>query len=87
MLHAKRHRTTIERDYKITVSILNGFLIFSIIQAFIFAGLFWVMPVDKVAGQILKALKSKKKVAYVTKRWRLVTGILKRIHRIIYDKM
>jgi len=61
VLHAKRYRTTIEREYKITVSILNGFLIFSIIQAFIFAGLFWVMPVEKVAVQILKALKSKKK--------------------------
>ena len=50
-------------------------------------GLFWVMPAEKVARQILKAIKSKKKVVYVTKRWRLVAGILKRIPRIIYDKM
>ena len=50
-------------------------------------GLFWVMPAEKVARQILKAIKSKKRVVYVTKRWRLVAGILKRIPRIIYDKM
>jgi len=50
-------------------------------------GLFWVMPVEKVVRQIYKAIKSKKKVAYVTKRWRLIAVILKRIPSVIYDKM
>ena len=50
-------------------------------------GLFWVMPVEKTVRQIYKAIISKKKVAYVTKRWRLIATILKRIPRQIYDRM
>ena len=50
-------------------------------------GLFWVMPIDKVVRQIYKAIIRKKKVAYVTKRWRLIASILKRIPKHIYDKM
>ncbi|MCF8330249.1 MAG: SDR family NAD(P)-dependent oxidoreductase [Crocinitomicaceae bacterium] len=50
-------------------------------------GLFWVMPVEKTVRQIYKAIISKKKVAYVTKRWQLIAIILKRIPRSIYDKM
>ena len=43
--------------------------------------------VEKTVRQIYKAIISKKKVAYVTKRWRLIATILKRIPRPIYDKM
>ncbi len=50
-------------------------------------GLFWVMPVDKVVVQIYKAIRNKKKVVYITKRWGLIASILKKIPRIIYDKM
>lgn len=50
-------------------------------------GLFWVMPVEKVVRQIYKAIIRKKKVAYVSKRWRLIATILKRIPRPIYDRM
>ena len=41
-------------------------------------GLFWVAPVNKAAAQILEAIKEKRKVVYVTKRWRLI-GLLLRI--------
>ncbi len=50
-------------------------------------GLFWVMPIGKTVKQIYKAIISKKKVAYVTKRWRLIAVLLKRIPRQIYDRM
>ncbi len=50
-------------------------------------GLFWVMPVDKAVVQIYKAIRNKKKVAYITKRWGFIAFILKRIPRNIYDKM
>ena len=50
-------------------------------------GLFWVMPVEKTAQQIYKAIKKKKKIAYVTKRWRLIAEITKRIPRQFYDRM
>jgi short-subunit dehydrogenase len=50
-------------------------------------GLFWVASVEKVGKQIYRAIENKKKVAYVTKRWRLIYEILKRIPNGIYDKM
>lgn len=50
-------------------------------------GLFWVMPVEKVAKQIFKAIKNKNKVVYVTKRWGLIGRLLKIMPRFIYDRM
>jgi short-subunit dehydrogenase len=43
-------------------------------------GLFWVSPVQKAANQIFEAIKRKKKVVYVTKRWKLIGILLKIIH-------
>ncbi|MCK9304913.1 MAG: SDR family NAD(P)-dependent oxidoreductase [Bacteroidales bacterium] len=50
-------------------------------------GLFWVMPVEKAVRQIYKAINNKRKVVYITKRWGFIALVLKRIPRIIYDKM
>jgi len=50
-------------------------------------GLFWVMPVEKTVRQIFQAIIDKKKVAYVTKRWRVIATILKHIPRLIYDRI
>lgn len=41
-------------------------------------GLFWVAPVQKAAEQIFDAIKQKRKVVYITKRWGLI-GFLLRI--------
>jgi short-subunit dehydrogenase len=40
-------------------------------------GMFWVAPVDKAAQQIYTAIKRKKKVVYITKRWRIIGFLLK----------
>jgi short-subunit dehydrogenase len=50
-------------------------------------GLFWVMPVKKTTRQIFNAIKKKKKVAYVTKRWQIIAALLKRIPGPIYNRM
>lgn len=49
-------------------------------------GLFWVMPVSVVARQIYKAIKSKKKSVYITKRWGIFAFILKRLPKAVYIK-
>lgn len=43
-------------------------------------GLFWVSPVQKAADQIFEAIKRKKKVVYVSKKWKLIGILLKIIH-------
>ena len=50
-------------------------------------GLFWLMPVEKTVRQIFRAIKKKRGIASVTKRWGLIAKILKRIPRPIYDRM
>ena len=50
-------------------------------------GLFWVMPLEKAVNQMYKAIIRKKKVVYVTKRWRLIAFVLKILPRGIYDRM
>ncbi len=50
-------------------------------------GQFWVSSVEKASNQIFEAIKKKKKIAYITKRWKLIGVILKRIPRQIYDRM
>jgi short-subunit dehydrogenase len=50
-------------------------------------GLFWVATVEKATRQIFSAIKSQKKVAYITKRWWIIGAILTRLPKIIYDKM
>jgi len=50
-------------------------------------GQFWVASVEKAAKQIFNAIINKKKIVYVTKRWRLVAFVFKLIPNFIYDKM
>ena len=38
---------------------------------------FWMSTVEKATGQIFKAIKNKKRKAYITKRWRIIAVILK----------
>ena len=40
-------------------------------------GMFWVASVEKAAQQIFTAIKRKKNVAYITKRWRIIGFLLK----------
>lgn len=50
-------------------------------------GLFWVMPAEKVAKQIYEAIRKKRKVVYVSKRWGAVGRLLRVIPRFVYDGM
>ncbi len=50
-------------------------------------GMFWVAPVDKAAQQIFTAIKRKKKIVYITKRWRIIGFLLKIIPYSILRKV
>lgn len=39
--------------------------------------IFWMVPLEKAANQIYTAIKKKKRVAYISKRWRLIAWALK----------
>ena len=50
-------------------------------------GQFWVSSPEKAASQIYGAIKRKKKVAYITKRWQLVGRVLRILPPSIYERM
>ena len=50
-------------------------------------GLFWVMPVEKVASQIIASIRKQKSKAYVTKRWHILAIIIKNLPFEIYKRM
>ena len=47
-------------------------------------GLFWVMPVEKVANQMVAAIRKQKSKAYVTKRWHILAIINKNLPFHLY---
>lgn len=48
---------------------------------------FWVATTVKAAAQIFSALKRKKKIAYITKRWIIVAYILKLLPKWFFDRI
>ncbi|MCD4781850.1 MAG: SDR family NAD(P)-dependent oxidoreductase [Candidatus Omnitrophica bacterium] len=50
-------------------------------------GLFWVASPQKAAQQIYNAIKSKKKHAYITKRWKIIGWLMKFMPEFIYNKL
>lgn len=51
------------------------------------SGLFWVMPTEKAAKQIINAIAKKKHVAIVTKRWRIIHWIMRHLPLSLYIRM
>ncbi len=48
---------------------------------------FWVAPVEKAADQIFHSLNKRKKVVYITRRWKLIGWLLKAIPSRIYERL
>ncbi|MFN2439250.1 MAG: SDR family NAD(P)-dependent oxidoreductase [Chitinophagaceae bacterium] len=48
---------------------------------------FWVAPPQKAASQMVEAIKKKKRIAYITKRWWLIAQILKILPYLIYRRI
>lgn len=49
--------------------------------------LFWVMPLEKVVSQIIKAIRQKRSKAYVTKRWHILAIINKNLPYSLFKRI
>lgn len=49
--------------------------------------LFWMVPLEKAANQIYTAIRKKKRVAYISKRWILVAWVLKAVPAWLLKKL
>ena len=64
-----------KRTKKANISITNilpGYVDTAIVQG----ETFWMAPLDKATKQIYGAIKKKKRIAYITKRWRLIAFMM-----------
>jgi len=50
-------------------------------------GIFWAADADKAALQIYDAIKRKASIAYITRRWRMVSWLMKSMPRFIYERL
>lgn len=50
-------------------------------------GQFWVAEVEKAVAQIVDAIEKKQRVAYITRRWRLISGLMKWMPYGVYKRM
>lgn len=50
-------------------------------------GLFWVMPVEKTARQIVNGINKNAKIRVVTHRWRAIHWLLRHLPTWIYDRI
>ena len=50
-------------------------------------GLFCVATKERAASQIMNAIKKKKEVAYVTKRWAILAVVLTILPKWMYNKI
>ncbi|WP_257667336.1 SDR family NAD(P)-dependent oxidoreductase [Parapedobacter tibetensis] len=48
---------------------------------------FWVAPIDKAARQIYQALRKRKKVVHITKRWQLIAWIYKWLPGRLHERI
>ena len=49
--------------------------------------MFWVATKEKAAYQIFRSIQKKKRIVYITKRWRIIAWILKGIPWLLYKKI
>lgn len=51
------------------------------------AGIFWLASVQRASQQIYEAILKKKRVVYITKRWRIIAFLLKDLPFALYRKI
>lgn len=83
-LEALRQKATMLKQPIFITDIRPGFVDTNMAKG---EGKFWVATVEKASQQIFDSINRKKKIVYVTKRWRLIAAILKRLPSQIYDRM
>lgn len=49
--------------------------------------MFWVATKEKAAHQIFKSIQKKKRIVYITKRWRIIAWVLKGIPWLLYKNI
>lgn len=49
--------------------------------------MFWSLEVDQASRLIVKGIRKKKEVVYITRRWWMIAFVMKMVPRFIYDRL
>jgi len=83
-LQGLRWRAARERLPLVITDIRPGWVDTAMAQG---ARVFWVQPVAKAARQIYKAIRKKRKTAYITRRWRIIAVLMRILPDWIYNRI
>lgn len=50
-------------------------------------GIFWLVPVDKAARQIIRAIEKRKRKVYISRRWWIIAQLMKYVPFWLYKKI
>jgi short-subunit dehydrogenase len=50
-------------------------------------GIFWLVPVDKAARQIIAGIEKRKRKVYISKRWRLIAWLMRNMPYWVYKRI
>ncbi len=83
-LEALRRKAKKEKKNITVTTIIPGFVDTVMAQG---DGIFWKAPVEKAAKQIYNALEKRRKIVYVTKRWRLIAWLLRILPGFLHERV
>jgi short-subunit dehydrogenase len=83
-LEALRRKAKKEKKNIIVTTIIPGFVDTVMAQGDF---IFWKSPVEKAAKQIYNALEKRRKIVYITKRWRLIAWLLKILPAFLQERV
>ena len=83
-LESLRRKSKTERKIIKIISLIPGFVNTAMGQG---AGVFWRCEPEVAAQQIRKGIEQKKEIIYITKRWRIVAWLMKRIPNFLFENI
>lgn len=83
-MDALRNRSVKQHSQIFTTDIQPGFVDTEMAKA---DNLFWMASPEEAARQIYRAIRAKRKHAYVTRRWRLIAWLIKGLPDVLYDRL
>lgn len=83
-LESLRRKSKTEQKGVSIISLIPGFVNTAMGQG---AGVFWRCEPEEAAKQIRKGIERNKEILYITKRWRFVAWLMKRIPNFIFENI
>ena len=83
-LESLRRKSKVEKKKIKIISLIPGFVNTAMGQG---SGVFWRCEPEEAAQQIRKGIEQEEEIIYITKRWRIIAWIMRRIPNFIFENV